>query len=338
MSASPASPDRPPTVRRLAAECGLSVATVSRALRGGAEVTAKTRERVQEAAARIGYAFNPYVGQMMSGLRRGQRETVQGNLAFLWWDGAPDLDASHTGTMRRHALDRAAELGYAVSEFSLRRQTPAALVRVMESRGIRGVLVLSPMTAIGKSHLSMKLDSFACVSIGWSLYSPAFHRVRFDHFQATRLAIHHGKKKFGELLAVLVDIRYDRRSDRSCRAAFLAHHPGGPAVAAKLVFDSAHLDGRKLRKAYDEGKFTGLIALNESQLPSGLLDWLPRKNLIYLDDPGASSCFGRVDLRHDLLGRWAVDQLVGTIQRYETGEPEVPMTIFVPPRWVAGNR
>lgn len=325
-------------MRRLAAECGLSLATVSRALRGEAEVTAKTRQRVREAADRLGYACNPYVGQMMSGLRRGQREAVQGNLGFLWWDDAPGLDSSHAGAMRRHALARAAELGYAVSEFSLRQQSPAALVRVMGSRGIRGVLVLSPMTAVGKSHLSVKLDGFACVSIGWSLYSPAFHRVRFDHFQATRLAIHHGKKRFGERLAVVVDTRYDRRSDRSCRAAFLSHHPGGPAAAAKLVFDFPRLDLQKLRRVYEDGRFAGLIALNEGQLPRALFDWFPREHMIYLDDAGASPCFGRVDLRHDLLGRWAVDQLVGTIQRQETGEPEVPMTIFIPPRWVPGPR
>ncbi|OJV23474.1 MAG: hypothetical protein BGO12_06545 [Verrucomicrobia bacterium 61-8] len=325
-------------MRQLAAECGLSVATVSRALRSGAKASAETRQRVQEAAERLGYAFNPYVGQMMSGLRRGKREVVLGNLAFLWWDDAPALDASHTGATRRHALARAAELGYSVSEFSLRRQTPAALVRVMGHRGIRGVLILSPMSAVGKSHLRVKLDDFACVSIGWSLYSPAFHRVRFDHFQATRLAIHHARRKFGERLAVLVDRRFDQRSDRSCRAAFLSHHPGGPAAAAKLVFDTAHLDARKLRRAYEEGRFTGLIALNEGQLPREFFQWFPREQMIYLDDPGSSASFGRVDLRHDLLGRWAVDQLVGTIQRQETGEPEVPLTIFVPPRWVPGPR
>ncbi len=338
MNPEPSDSRRPASMRQLAAACGLSVATVSRALRGAPQVTAETRSKVEAAARQLGYGFNPYVGQLMSSFRRSQGETMQGNLAFLWCEGGPARGNIHFGAMRQHALARASELGYFVSEFSLPDHSPVALVRMLSSRGIRGVLVLSPASAAGKSHLRVKLDDFACVSIGWSLYSPAFHRVRFDHFQAMRLAMHHGKRQFGGRIAALIDYRFDQRSDRSCRAAFLSHHPDGPAAAARLIFDSAHVDGKKLRRAYEDGKFAGLIALSESRLPKGFLDWFPRESLIYLDDPGTSSTYGRVDLRHDLLGRWAVDHLVGTIQRYETGEPETPMTIFVPPRWVPGNR
>jgi len=338
MNTPPPSPQRPVSMRQLAAECGLSVATVSRALRGAPQVTVETRKQVESAARRLGYEFNPYVGQLMSSFRRSQGETMQGNLAFLWCDGWPDRGDTQFGVMRQHALRRAAELGYSVSEFGLPDHPPVALVRMMSSRGIRGVLILSPASAAGKSHLRLKLDDFACVSIGWSLYSPAFHRVRFDHFQATRLAIHHAKRQFGERIAALVDFRFDQRSDRSCRAAFLSHHPGGPAAAARLIFDVAHLDVKKLRRAYEDGKFSGLVVLSENQLPRGFFDWFPRENMIYLDDPGDAASFGRVDLRYDLLGRWSVDHLIGTIQRYETGEPEVPMTIFVPPRWVSGSR
>lgn len=324
-------------MRQLAGECGLSVATVSRALRGAPQVKAKTRGLVEAAAHRLGYEFNPYVGQLMSSFRRSQNETMQGNLAFIWCDVWMGREDSQFGVMRSYALRRAAELGYAVSEFNLSDYTPSALVRMMSSRGIRGALILSPASAAGKSHLRLKLDDFACVSIGWSLYSPAFHRVRFDHFQATRLAIHHAKRRFGERIAVLVDFRYDQRSDRSCRAAFLSHHPGGPATAARLVFDVARLDVKKLRRAYEKGEFAGLIVLSRSGLPRGFFDWFPHENMVYLDDAGDTPSYGRVDLRYDLLGRWSVDQLVGTMQRCETGEPEVPMTIFVPPRWVAGK-
>ncbi|GAT34613.1 DNA-binding transcriptional regulator, LacI/PurR family [Terrimicrobium sacchariphilum] len=325
-------------MRLLAEECGLSVATVSRALRGSPLVTARTRKLVEAAAHHLGYEFNPYVGQLMSSFRRSQGETMQGNLAFIWCDVWMGREDSQFGVMRGHALRRAAELGYSVSEFTLLDHTPTAMVRMLSSRGIRGVLILSPAGSAGKSHLRLNLEDFACVSIGWSLYSPAFHRVRFDHFQATRLAIHHAKRRFGGRIAVLVDFRYDQRSDRSCRAAFLSHHPDGPAAAAGLIFDVAGLDVKKLRRAYEDGKFAGLIVLSRSGLPPGFFDWFPHENMVYLDDDGDTPSFGRVDLRYDLLGRWSVDHLVGTIQRHETGEPAVPMTIFVPPRWMAGNR
>jgi LacI family transcriptional regulator len=42
-------------IRELARECGVSVATVSRALNGHPEVSDVTRRVVQETAARLGY-------------------------------------------------------------------------------------------------------------------------------------------------------------------------------------------------------------------------------------------------------------------------------------------
>jgi len=51
---------------------GVSVATVSRALTGSPLVTAETRERVEAAVRRTGYAVNP----MARGLRRSQA---------YWW-------------------------------------------------------------------------------------------------------------------------------------------------------------------------------------------------------------------------------------------------------------
>lgn len=44
-----------PTIRDLAQAAGLSVATVNRVLAGAANVRQPTRQRVQEAAARIGF-------------------------------------------------------------------------------------------------------------------------------------------------------------------------------------------------------------------------------------------------------------------------------------------
>ena len=42
-------------IRELARECGVSVATVSRALNGHPEVSVETRRQVQLAAERLGY-------------------------------------------------------------------------------------------------------------------------------------------------------------------------------------------------------------------------------------------------------------------------------------------
>ena len=51
-------PTRPSGLRRLAAETGLSLATISRALNNSEKVREATRERVHEAAERLGYSPN----------------------------------------------------------------------------------------------------------------------------------------------------------------------------------------------------------------------------------------------------------------------------------------
>ena len=55
------------TLKEIGEELGLSAATVSRALNGFPEVSAKTRDRVQEVAARLGYRANRTAQRLVTG-------------------------------------------------------------------------------------------------------------------------------------------------------------------------------------------------------------------------------------------------------------------------------
>jgi LacI family transcriptional regulator len=74
-------------IRELARECGVSVATVSRALNGHPEVSETTRRHIQEAARRLGYRPS----QSARALVRGRTDTV----GLLW-------DTGYEATGRRH--------------------------------------------------------------------------------------------------------------------------------------------------------------------------------------------------------------------------------------------
>ena len=54
-------------LKELAAQLGLSITTVSRALNGYADVAPATRERVQAAASRSGYAPNVSAQRLITG-------------------------------------------------------------------------------------------------------------------------------------------------------------------------------------------------------------------------------------------------------------------------------
>jgi LacI family repressor for deo operon, udp, cdd, tsx, nupC, and nupG len=61
-----------PSIHDVANDCGVSTATVSRALRGLPNVSPGTRERVRESAARLGYVPSPSA----SGLSGGRHHAV----------------------------------------------------------------------------------------------------------------------------------------------------------------------------------------------------------------------------------------------------------------------
>jgi LacI family transcriptional regulator len=83
-------------IRELARECGVSVATVSRALNGHPEVSDVTRRVVQETAARLGYRPS----QSARALVRGRSDTV----GLLW-------DTGYEAAGRRHPFLAALLIG-----------------------------------------------------------------------------------------------------------------------------------------------------------------------------------------------------------------------------------
>lgn len=73
---------RRPTLKDIAAETGLSLAAVSYALRG-LHGTPETRQRVQDAADRLGYSADPVARALASG-RSGSIGVLCGSLEDLW--------------------------------------------------------------------------------------------------------------------------------------------------------------------------------------------------------------------------------------------------------------
>ena len=71
------------TLSSLAAHCGISTATASRALSGHPNVRPQVREKVRAAAERLGYKRNPLVGTLMAQVRGARTCNFAGNLAIV---------------------------------------------------------------------------------------------------------------------------------------------------------------------------------------------------------------------------------------------------------------
>jgi len=224
---------------------------------------------------------------------------------------------------------RAGELGYSLSEFDLGTYKNQSLARILYSRGISGVIVAVPSFASGKVYLRFDFSSFSCVAIGWGLFRPMLHTVRFDYFQAVRLALHHVRHRFGGCVAAVWDETTDLRSHRAAQASFVIHHADGPAQAHKLFLNSKTL----ARKVIRSHRIKCLLVSAGMTLPAWVADEIPDAQIVRFEHPGKRDCFGWVDTQNTLLGKWGVDLLASKLSLHERGIPESCQVMLVPPKW-----
>jgi len=322
----------------IADELGLSVATVSRALRRDPSVRAETRRAVHETAERLGYARNAYVGEFMSSIRRSQTKNFKGNLGLLWGDRVPDLRTDQRLLqIQAGSRTRAEELGYGLSEFDLSEHKPDAIARILVSRGIRGILIAIPSFSPRKAYLRFEFSKFSNVCLGWGLLRPALHTVRFDYFHAIRMALHHARHSFGSGIAAVWDTKTDLRAHRMAQASFVMHHPAGPSAAMPLFLDSRRLQPTATLSLLKKRRVGSLLVEPGVRLPAWLQKEFPPSRRILFRDPGSKECFGWIDTQNRLLGSWGIDLLTTKLSHHEFGLPEACQIVLVPPAWFPGR-
>lgn len=325
-------------IRDLARATGLSVATISRALRGDPKVSEQTRARVLSKAKELGYEVNPFVGQMMSSLRRSSASSYRGNMALIWKNIYPGLAADVRFLQGLSAARaRAEELGYKIDEFDLAVNKPAALERILYTRGIRGILIFIPSYLGARERLRMKLDSFACVAMGWGLWHPQIDAVKVDFYQAMYLALHHAQHRFQSGVAAIWDLKMERSAHKASRASFLAHHSGGAAVASDIFLPLQGLTEAHVARIVRKHRVKCILLASSVQPPSWLKEHIPPANWVWFRDPGNIPYFGRIDPQNELAGRWAVNLLASKIQTNEIGIPTYCQSVLHPSRWIKGN-
>ncbi|MFG2000332.1 LacI family DNA-binding transcriptional regulator [Spirillospora sp. NPDC048911] len=142
MAEHPKSGRRSPTVADVAREADVSVATAGRALGNYGRVRDDLRERVQEAAARLGYSPNVVARSMRSGGTR--------SIGFV---GA-DISNPYFATAMRGVCDVAREEGYEPLLFNVddRLDAERNAIKVLLEKQIDGIVV-SPTSVTDIGHL-----------------------------------------------------------------------------------------------------------------------------------------------------------------------------------------
>ncbi|MGN0776485.1 MAG: LacI family DNA-binding transcriptional regulator [Candidatus Ventricola sp.] len=149
------------TLQDIADRTGFTVNTVSRALKNKSDISAATREYIQQAADEMGYIRN----QMASSLRSGRTKT----LAVI----VGGMSNPYYGVMADAIQDVAAEFGYSLFIFCSRDDSELELqmVETAISRQVDGIL-LFPCRGSERTIVRMKAAGVPYVLMARHLSSP----------------------------------------------------------------------------------------------------------------------------------------------------------------------
>jgi DNA-binding LacI/PurR family transcriptional regulator len=327
----------------IAESAGVSIATVSLAMRNDANISLKTRERIQKLAAQLGYHPNPLVSILMRQLRTSRLPCAPLTLAMVipfsskeHWQIylSPDLIKAATACADRQ--------GYRIEEFWMGDlgMTSQRLSNVLCNRGITGMLV-APLP-VANGHLNMDWPRFSAVAVGESLAQPELNRVSINRFRAMRMAVGKLRSLGYERLGLAILAEQDTRGvGHEWTAAFEWEERHSTAMQKTRVFLTK-------QDNWKEPVFDRWFKAERPQAILGsdpsIISWL--KNLgqrvpedvgfVHLWTPDQTGQYAGIYHNPPAFGIAAVNLLIGMMQRNERGVPEEPQTLLLNGIWVNG--
>lgn len=331
----------------IADKAGVTKTTVSLALRGDRRISVKTRDRIGALAKEMGYRPNPMVATLMAQVQAGKGVSQGTRLALL----APpsnrekSFKSPHAYSREIYAgLEaRAQSLGYRleVIEPEEKEKNFNTCVRIMQTRGIRGVLLPPFLSALQHFNAEVDCEGFSVVAVGYSQRIEGVHRVAHSQFRiAYRLtseALARGYRRIGMHLSPDMNDRTGHK------------YPGGFLGA---LCDHEDVSLSREHVLFTRGEAAPFLSWVKSLKPDAILTQYPSDYQILRDAgyqiPGdmgfallsttegesfMSGCY------HDpsTLAAAAVDLVTSHLMRNETGKPIHPKTVLTPEDWVEGE-
>lgn len=174
----PAERGRRATIEDVAAVAGVSVATVSRALRGLPNVAESTRVRVEQVAVTLNYHAHPSASRLASGRTR--------NVAIV----VPVLNSWYFSEVVAGAEAVMSEAGYSLSVIATSSgDERLAFVRRAVSSGFADGLILIDLPLVEVEVELLRASSLSVVTTGFDC--PDFPSVLVDNVAVGRLATQH---------------------------------------------------------------------------------------------------------------------------------------------------
>jgi DNA-binding LacI/PurR family transcriptional regulator len=334
------------TMKTIAAQAGVTQATVSMSLAHNPRIPSTTRERIQAIARKLGYQPNPYVSTLMRIRRQGRPLKEKPVLALVCALHSPDGWSKHPAStirqMRAGALERATLRGYRAQEFWLHRDgmSNQRFSEMLRARGIQGLL-LSPL-ADDDPPPALHWGYFATVSLSVPQPALTITTVCNDHYfsslQAVRECHRRGYRRPGLVLRRAHRLRFQGR----WQAGYLV----SPQILPDLeltqpLFVEDFDDETSVLRWLRREKPDVIISPGCDQIHPFLLraGWrVPRDiGLAWLACTQLGHTCSGIYQNGPLIGALAVDTLISLIERHERGLPAQATTLMVEGQWNPGK-
>lgn len=175
------------TMRMIAKEAGVSVSTVSMALRGIGTLSRSRCEQIQALADSMGYRPNPVLSSLAA--KRFSDSAMLRSLPLALVEFPIDGQSGRRATFyREHLIDAASKLGYSLELFSPEEVGQYGnFLRTLYNRGVAGIV----FTGQANAFMEREADEwrhFALVQCARFRGSPLVNCVRPNIFQAVTMA------------------------------------------------------------------------------------------------------------------------------------------------------
>lgn len=328
-----------PTMSDVARAAGVSQAAVSLALRGRPQIPPETRERILQAARRLGYRVNPLVSALMATRRRPREGRFHATVGVLSHYPEPDgwRASSAYCDLFEGARERGQEIGYRVQHFWAAdpRVDAARLGQVLRARGIQGLLLL-PLPSMSEGELvPLDWSHHSVVAWGYSVRSPEFHRVSHDYFHGMNLLLQHGRASGFRRIGFFMEPHVNRRLGNLWLGAYLAEPQTCPSAESVPPLIVERSEFHRIGKWIREQRLDALLGLDLWALSSWGVRVPKGLPLLCLDADESPRPIAGVARDFHQLGRVGLDQLVHLLHLNERGTAGRPHNLLVQGRWCA---
>ena len=335
-----------PSIRSIARLAGCSPSTVSLALNNAPRIPKSTRESIQRLAKSQGYRPNGKVHELMAEVRRTRDTGIRAavGVVSLYDDANVHYKLKHLSQFLKGSQLELEDSGYGMKFFWLKdpRMSMERIRKIMDSRGIDGVICLGSSRL--EDEFPPELSHKAIVTNGISI-STSLHRVRANFFGDMLNLLNETHNRGYRKPLLIIDAENDSRSNYEFSAAYLLFRERRISRGKRMsIQPSEKALSTGFIKWVTKHKPDLLIIQGSPETFFKIEELLKKSGIRVPDDVGIAqastvsiSGISGITEDHFLMGKRAVQLLIGRLLQRDVGIPHIPFVDLVNGTWEEGN-